>query len=208
MPVAAPVSRMMTAFEVLYEQLRALPPNLRGEIINGKLYIDGQPHGMSRPSLAHGVAQTSALVALQPYADKIPAPDRPGGWLFHLEPELHFPSPFEMDVVIPDIAGWQRERLPKFPRATSLTLAPDWICEVLSPSTARQDRGAKRTIYHRAGVRWLWLVDPARKTLEAQRHSGDLWVAIGKWQGDVRVRVEPFGGIELDLARWWEDVEG
>lgn len=205
---ATAASRTLTPFELLYEQLRALPANLKGEILNGKLYIDGQLHAMSRPSFSHGVAQAGALIAVQPWADKTPSEGRPGGWLFHLEPELHFPSPhFETDVLVPDVAGWRRERLPKFPRGASLSLAPDWVCEVLSPSTASYDKGQKRSIYHRAGVQWLWLVDPLKRTLEAQRRAGDLFVRIGRWQGDVRVQAEPFSELGIDLTRWWEDAE-
>jgi Uma2 family endonuclease len=104
---------------------------------------------------------------------------------------------------VPDLAGWRRERLPTVPAAAYLTLAPDWICEVLSPSTEALDRGAKLRIYAREGVAHAWLVDPLRRTLEVLSLESGRWVLLGTHEGPVRVRVAPFAGIELDLRSLW-----
>lgn len=204
MPVAArkPLNELSTPLDHLYAQIEALPPNLRGEIIDGQLYA------MSRPTAAHGAVCLEAMMALRPYQAPAPEGGGVGGWLFQIEPELHLASEtFGIDIVVPDIAGWRRERLPKFPRTGYVPIAPDWVCEVLSPSTASQDKGPKRRIYHKSGVSHLWLLDPTKRTLEAQRRAGDFWVRVGVWRGDVSAHVEPFDGIEIDLARCWADLE-
>jgi hypothetical protein len=84
------------------------------------------------------------------------------------EPELHFGE----HVVVPDLAGWRRERMRAMPRQAFFTLAPDWVCEVLSPSTERADRGRKLRIYAEAGVAHVWFLKPADRTLEVLRLRG------------------------------------
>jgi len=123
----------------------------------------------------------------------------PGGWILLDEPELHL----QADVLVPDLAGWRRERMPELPDAAALDLAPDWICEVLSPSTAATDRAEKMPIYAREGVTNLWLVDPIARTLEVSRLEQGRWVLLGTWRDEARVRVEPFAAFELDLAGLW-----
>jgi Uma2 family endonuclease len=123
----------------------------------------------------------------------------PGGWILPYEPELHLQG----DVLVPDFAGWRRERMPEVPNTAAFELAPDWVCEVLSPSTAATDRTQKMPIYVREGVKHLWLVDLIARTLEACRLEGGRWVVIGAWRDDAGVRVEPFDAIELELGRLW-----
>ena len=123
----------------------------------------------------------------------------PGGWLIVDEPELHFGA----DVLVPDIAGWRRERLPSLPAVAHMTLAPDWLCEVLSPSTETVDRTKKLEIYAGEGVGNVWLVNPLLQRLEVLRLESRRWSLVGAHEGDARVRAEPFAAIELELAALW-----
>jgi Uma2 family endonuclease len=131
----------------------------------------------------------------------------PGGWRILDEPELHFPNPQTKagkDVLVPDLAGWRRERMPQLLDVAHFTLVPDWICEVLSESTEKLDREEKMPIYAREGVRWAWLVDPMKRTLEAYGLEGRLWMEGGRWSKDDLVRAAPFEAIELELGALWE----
>jgi len=108
-------------------------------------------------------------------------------------------------VLVPDLAGWKRERMPRLPDEAFFSLAPDWVCEVLSPSTDRIDRAKKRPIYARESVSHLWLVIPASRTLEVSRLEGGRWVLLATYAEDEVVRAEPFEAIELELALLWAD---
>jgi len=122
-------------------------------------------------------------------------------WLLLDEPELHLgPEPA---IVVPDLAGWRRERMPELPDAAYLTLAPDWICEVLSPSTEDFDRAEKVPLYAREGVSHVLLVDPGVRTLELLRLDGTSYRIVSTFRADARVRVEPFDAIELELSLLW-----
>jgi Uma2 family endonuclease len=131
-----------------------------------------------------------------PFDDGI---DGPGGWWILIEPELHFGE----DYVVPDLAGWRRERLPVVPDEAHLELAPDWICEIISQSTERIDRGLKIHIYAREGVRHLWLLNPDTQTLEVLRLHGEQWLVAAVHTGGAVVRAEPFDAIEFDLSGLW-----
>jgi Uma2 family endonuclease len=106
-------------------------------------------------------------------------------------------------VLVPDFAGWRRERMPEIPDVAFFELSPDWVCEILSPSTAALDRTRKRQHYARAGVAHLWLVDPDPQTIEIYRLDGDGWRLVTSVAGDVKLRGEPFEALELDLAHVW-----
>jgi len=106
-------------------------------------------------------------------------------------------------VLVPDIAGWRRQRMPEIPDVTFVELAPDWVCEISSRSTAAMDRTRKRDHYGRAGVGPMWILDPGPATLEVYRMDGDMWQLILSAAGDVKVRGEPFEAIEIDLAEAW-----
>jgi Uma2 family endonuclease len=124
-----------------------------------------------------------------------------GGWILLDEPELHLHG----DVLVPDLAGWRRERVPEMPRTPAFELAPDWVCEVLSPATEAVDRTDKMVIYAREQVRHVWLVDPMIATHEVFRLlNGKTYEAVAAWRGEVKVRAEPFDAIELELAAIWE----
>ncbi len=181
-----PVKRRAT-----YEDLLGVPKNMIAEIIDGNLVT--QP----RPASLHARAASRLGIELGNPFDR--GKGGPGGWILLDEPELHLHG----DVIVPDLAGWRRERMPELPDAAAFELAPDWVCEVLSPSTAATDRAEKMPIYARERVAHVWLVDPVAKTLEACRLEGGRWVLPGTWRDDAKVRVEPFDAHELELAGLW-----
>jgi Uma2 family endonuclease len=174
-----------------YEDLLAVPKHLVAEILNGELVT--QPRRASR----HARASTRLGVKLGGPFDL--GEGGPGGWILLDEPELHV----QRDVLVPDLAGWRRERMPELPDAAAFELAPDWVCEVLSPSTEASDRAEKLPIYARERVAQVWLVDPVAKTLEAFRLENTRWVLLGTWRDDAKVRVEPFETFELELGSLW-----
>jgi Uma2 family endonuclease len=93
--------------------------------------------------------------------------------------------------------------LPTIPNVAAMTLAPDWVCEVLSPSTARLDRARKMNVYAREGVAHLWLLDPIARVLESYRREGEHWVVAATYDGDATIRAEPFDALPLTMRRWW-----
>jgi len=173
-----------------YDDLVRVPEHFVAEMFDGELYAS------PRPALPHARA---AVVLVGKLGDSFDFGDGPGGWLLLVEPELHFGN----DVLVPDLAGWRRERLPSTPNEPYLTLAPDWICEVLSPSTEYIDRGKKLRIYSRESVRHAWLVDPLRQTLEVLALEAGSLGQIEEHHGNVRVRAQPFDAIELELLALW-----
>jgi len=174
-----------------YQDLLAVPEHLVAEIINGTLVT------MPRPASLHARAASSLGGELYGPFDR--GKGGPGGWIILDEPELHLHG----DVLVPDLAGWRRERMPELPDASAFELAPDWICEVLSPSTAATDRAEKLPIYAREQVGHVWLVDPVAKTLEACHLESGRWVHLGAWRDDAKVRAAPFEAFELELAGLW-----
>jgi Uma2 family endonuclease len=124
----------------------------------------------------------------------------PGGWVLLFAPELHL----EGELIVPDLAGWRRERLPELPDVPVMTLAPDWVCEVLSPETLAIDRGSKMLAYARAGVRHVWRVDPDLRTLEVYRFEEEAWSLLGVYEEAQTVRAEPFEALALELAPLWQ----
>jgi len=127
----------------------------------------------------------------------------PGGWSILVEPEVRLSG----QALVPDLAGWRRQRLPSVPDTSHLAIAPDWVCEVLSPSTAAFDRGSKLDVYLEWNVLHAWLVDPQVRTLETYRCEAAQWVRLGVWSGDATFRVEPFESVELDLSVLWAALE-
>ncbi len=174
-----------------YEDLLAVPEPQVAEIVEGVL------HAHPRPASPHARAASTLGIDIGGPFDR--GRGGPGGWLILDEPELHF----ESDIVVPDLAGWRRERMPEMPEAAYFTMAPDWICEVLSPNTSKVDRGPKRRIYAREHVAYLWLIDPLAKTLEAFRSEGDSYLLIATHEDFDRVRVAPFDAVELELGALW-----
>jgi Uma2 family endonuclease len=129
----------------------------------------------------------------------------PGGWWILDEPEIHLGPGPDRDVLVPDLAGWRVERVPWDPDDDAyLTIAPDWVCEVLSPSTALFDRAKKMPVYAREGVAHVWLLDPAARSLEVFMLGAERrWVLLGVYDDASPIRADPFGAIELDLSALW-----
>jgi len=175
-----------------YEDLLQVPNHLVAEIVDGELIASPRPAG----------PHTRAASAL---GMEIGGPfDRgrggPGGWWILYEPELHFAD----DIVVPDLAGWRRERMPVYPDGPFVTLAPDWVCEMLSDSTRRLDRVRKMPIYAREGVPWVWTGDPLAETLEVFRLQAGAWVLASSHVGSEDVRAEPFEAVPLALGALWD----
>ncbi|EPX60884.1 hypothetical protein D187_001536 [Cystobacter fuscus DSM 2262] len=177
--------------EALYAALEKLPPNVLGEIVGGELYVS------PRPAFPH--ARAASLLGSELTGPFDRGRGGPGGWLLLDAPELHLGQ----DIVVPDITGWRRQRMPEMPQVAAFTLAPDWVCEVLSPSTAALDRARKMAVYAREGVGHLWLVDPVLQTLEVYRREHGGWFVLGTHVGEARVRAEPFEALELELGALW-----
>ena len=177
-----------------YDDLCKVPEHMVAEIIEGELVTS------PRPAFPHARAASVLNSELMGGFDGPPGgADAPGGWWFLFEPELHFGA----DVVVPDIAGWRRARVPVIPNVAASDQAPDWVCEVISPSTSRIDRGGKMRIYSREGVSHLWLLDPLARTLEVYRCENERWVVVATYAGDGAIRAEPFAAVALTMRRWW-----
>ncbi len=176
-----------------YEDVLNAPEHLVAEILAGSLYTH------PRPGPRHARSSSSLLGRMHDPFDR--GRGGPGGWIILIEPELHLGD----DVIVPDVAGWRRERLPALPDTAWFDLVPDWACEVLSPSTARIDRQIKMRLYAEHGLPYLWLVDPIAQTLEAYRREGANWLLLGTHGGDDVASIEPFEAVPLELAELWAD---
>jgi Uma2 family endonuclease len=175
-----------------YEDLLKVPDHLVAEIVDGELYTSA----LTAPR--HADASTGLGGALRGPFDR--GRGGPGGWRIIAEPELHL----RRDIVVPDLAGWRRERLPNLPEEAFFSVAPEWICEVLSPSTAALDRVKKLGVYAREAVRHAWFVDPIAQLIEVLRLENGRWIIVSTYAGADVIRAEPFDAIELDLTLFWE----
>ncbi|HEX8617556.1 MAG TPA: Uma2 family endonuclease [Thermoanaerobaculia bacterium] len=176
-----------------YDDLLKVPDHLVAELVEGELHTSprpGSPH-----ALAASVLGASILTNFHGGGGR-------GGWWILDEPELHLGP----NVLVPDIAGWRRERMPAIPRTAAFELAPDWVCEVVSPATGRLDRVRKLPAYARHEVGHAWLIDPEQQTLEAYRLEHSRWVLVPSHEGEDVVRVEPFDAIEIPLGTLWLPV--
>ncbi|MFM2420199.1 MAG: hypothetical protein RL385_4922 [Pseudomonadota bacterium] len=176
-----------------YDDLARLPPHVIGEIVRGELVVS------PRPAAHH--AHAASVLGMDLGSPFQRGRGGPGGYWILDEPELHRGT----NVLVPDLAGWHRKRMPVVPDVPFFTLAPDWLCEVTSPSTASLDRVRKMPLYAEAGVTYVWLVDPRERLLEAHRREGTPWLRIAAHSDDERVRVEPFEAAELELSALWSD---
>jgi Uma2 family endonuclease len=173
--------------------LEALPANVAAEVIGGVLYT------FPRPRSRHQNAGAGLITNIRdPFQS---GRGGPGGWWILIEPGIEL---LEHDIVevAPDVAGWRRERMPELPEGP-ITIAPDWVCEVLSPSTRAHDQRIKRPLYAKAGVQHLWFIDVDARTLAASRLEGGRWLELGVWGDDDVARIEPFEAIELRVADLW-----
>ena len=176
-----------------YEDLFDLPEHLVGEIIAGRLITH------PRPAPRHARAHSSLEIRIGGPFDL--GDGGPGGWWILIEPELHVRG----DILVPDLAGWRRERMPRLPDTAWFETVPDWVCEVLSPSTARVDRAEKMPLYARMGVVHAWLVDPSLRTLEAYENQQGRWLLLQTLADDARVALPPFDAVEWELSGLWAD---
>lgn len=174
-----------------YQDLQQVPHHLVAEILDGELYAT------PRPRLHHAYAATRIGIEIGGAFGRDHG--GPGGWWILHEPELHLHT----DVVVPDVAGWRRDRMMTLPDAAAMDAAPDWVCEVISPSTEGMDRGRKLGIYAREGVLHVWLINPSSQTFEVLALSADRWTLLATHVGGVVIRAEPFDAIEIDLSALW-----
>lgn len=169
----------------------AVPDNMVAEIVNGELFASPRP---ARPD-----ARAASALGGELYVRFDRGDGGPGGWWIVDEPELHFGR----HVMVPDIGGWRRERVPEFPDAGRCEIASDWICEIVSPRTAALDRVRKLPLYAQHAVAYAWIVDPEARSLEVYRAREGRFTLENAYEGNTRVRAEPFDAIELDLGALW-----
>jgi len=188
------IQNMQPAIQpTLYESLEALPEGVTGEILNGQLHTQPRPAG---PHAVSGSVLGADL--LGPFQKGVGGP---GGWWIIDEPELHFER--DLEVLVPDLAGWRHERMPYVPEDQRFEVVPDWVCEILSPSTKRKDRKIKLPLYAHYGVRYAWLIDPVERTLEAYRLEAGAWIESGRFTDADQVAAPPFEAVSLDLEVVW-----
>ena len=175
-----------------YEDLHGIPDNMIGEIVDGELIVT------PRPSRKHGLAATVLGSRLTPpyYFGESGGP---GGWVFIIEPEISFGA----NIIVPDLAGWRRDKFPEHEDHNWISVAPDWVCEIISPSTAKVDKADKLPIYAKHGVSHLWLIDPDVKTLDVFRLESGKWLFLGTSAENDCIRAEPFLDIEIALGDLW-----
>ncbi len=180
--------------EATYKDLFDLPENVVGEIIAGELFVS------PRPALPH--IHASSLMGADLignfYGSGNAGTGSKGWWILD-EPEIHLGH----DILVPDLAGWKKERMPNLPDHPFFTLTPDWVCEIASPSTSSLDRVKKSHIYAREKIPYYWIIDPVAQTLEARKLVKSQWVEIGSFEGKTKAKIEPFQAVEFDLSRWW-----
>ncbi len=179
----------------IYRRIEELPEGLTGEI------LDGQVHAQSRPSMPHGLV--GSVLGSELVGPFHKGKGGPGGWWIIHEPEIHFLH--DIAVAVPDLAGWRREHMPKLPTGHRVEVVPDWICEVLSPSTVSRDREVKLPLYAQYGVQYTWVIDPATRILEVYQLDAGAWIEIGRFTGTDQVAVPPFEAISIDLKGCWAD---
>jgi len=177
-----------------YQDLFSIPENMTGEILGGELIVT------PRPSARHALAASVLGGRLLP-PFQFGEGGGPGDWVILHEPEVLLGE----DLLVPDLAGWRKERFPGMPAENWFSVAPDWVCEILSPGTVGKDRARKMPVYARHAVKHLWIIDPAVKTLEVFRLESGKWLLIETFAENARVRAEPFLELELDLAGLWWD---
>jgi Uma2 family endonuclease len=170
-----------------YADLEAVPPHLMAEIIFGSLVTH------PRPAPPHTTASFALGSRIGPKFQD--GEGGPGGWIFANEPELHLGE----NVVVPDIAGWKRERYATVKDRTWISVVPDWICEILSPSTENYDRNEKRKIYATAGVGHIWLLDPRSLSLECFQNVAGNWLLMQTFTDDETVSAPPFEAAQFKL---------
>lgn len=172
--------------------LEALPPGIKGEIIEGVLYT------MPRPRARHQNVLGGVTHDLTGSFQR--KGGGPGGWWILPEPGIELPGTPEIS---PDLAGWRRERLPELPEDEPLRVVPDWVCEILSPSTRRHNLLIKKPYYAKIGVPYHWIIDREARMVLAYRLEAGRWVELGVYGDETAARIEPFDAVPLDITAWW-----
>ena len=174
--------------------LEQLDDTVVGEILGGELVVSPRPSG------PHGLVASGAGFLLSgPFRYGVGGP---GGWWILDEPQVHLAA----DVVVPDLGGWRRARMPEVPTDHRFRIPPDWVCEVLSPSTRRHDRLYKIDLFDRHRVPHVWLIDPVDRTLEvyARLADGGYRIQVIDAGASAAARVPPFDAVALDLTLLWK----
>lgn len=175
-----------------YDDLFVIPEHATGQIIAGELIVT------PRPSREHARVESALCAELTMPFDF--GRGGPGGWLILVEPEIRLGD----DFLVPDLAGWHKERFPVAEEHNWISATPDWICEILSPRSVRLDRITKMSLYRDHAVPHVWLIDPAAKTLEIfGLGPARAWVTLGLYAGEQAVRAEPFQDVEIGLGHLW-----
>lgn len=174
-----------------YADVLASPEHVVAELIEGIL------HQSPRPRLLHARASSVVGEELGPPFNR--GKGGPGGWIVLIEPEIHLGA----DVVVPDVAGWRRATLPELPDEAFVSVRPDWLCEVASPSTRALDRGKKLGAYERAGVPYVWIIEPLDRFLEVLELDGSSYRIVDRAEGNEPRRLRPFDAIEFDVGALW-----
>jgi Uma2 family endonuclease len=183
--MAQPAPRLAT-----YDDLLAAPQHMIAQLVNGELHLQPRPAG------PHSVAASGLGIDLGTPFQR--GRGGPGGWIILNKSEVHLAG----DVVVPDLAAWRAERPPEL-EAICLTVTPVWVCEVISPSSGRFDRGPKADLYAKAGVEFMWLVEPDANLIEAFRLVEGAWLRLGAWAGEVSAHIPPFDAVALELGPLW-----
>lgn len=179
-----------------YEDLLAAPKHMIAEIIHGRLVT------MPRPARNHARAASILTGILTSTFDR--GVNGPGGWYILFEPELHFGIEPNEEIVVPDLAGWRRERTPGPDETAYFTTVPDWTCEFMSPSSRKGGRFEKPGIYASFGVEYYWLGDPAARALETFRLARGKWDKTGAFRDSDLVAAPPFDAVAFALGELWE----
>jgi len=176
-----------------YQDLLRAPDNLIAELVDGELFLSPRPSGPH--------ANFASVLGMDIGTAYHRGRGGPGGWWIIDEPEIHFAT--SERVVVPDIAGWRRERMPTLPEDHRFTVTPDWVCEVFSPSTYRWDRDVKLALYAEHEVPWAWYVHPVKQWVEIRKLIGGELSLIERYESNVTFRAEPFTEVEIDLGSIW-----
>ncbi len=174
-----------------YADVLAAPHHVVAEVIHGTLITS------PRPAAPH--AHVTSVLGMDLGSPFQRGRGGPGGWWILFEPELHFGA----HIVVPDLAGWRLERMATIPDTAYFTPAPDWLCEVLSPSTEAIGRSDKLEIYRAAEVSWVWLANPRARILEVLQNSPEGWLRVAIHRDDAVASIPPFDAIELDVGALW-----
>ena len=197
-----PQEYAVTGRRASYQDVLAAPPYKVAQVVDGKLHL------MARPAPPHAQAGGGIYATIRGnFGSGKDGKSGLGGWWIFYEPEVHFGSPPDEDILVPDIAGWRRERMPTRPETAYFTVVPDWVCEVLSPSTREYDLGEKSDVYAREGIPHFWVIDPELRSLAAYELRDTKWTLLATVTDDAPVSLPPFAAISFPLGDlWWPDA--